>query len=85
MKSLTQQRSEWVLLYLLNRHPLGISETMRMPYDANDLGVHMGTIRGLEKRGLVEEPCSGLWFLTPLGLEQAKFLNDNWSKVYPVG
>lgn len=72
MKTLAQQRSEWVLKYLLQRYPLGLCETMRMPYEACDLGVHMGTIRGLEKRGFVHSPTHGLWYLTDAGKKEAE-------------
>ena len=71
MKTLGQQRSEWVLKYMAQRYPLGMCETVRKPREACDLGVHMGTIRGLERRGLVYSPCPGVWILTETGRKEA--------------
>jgi hypothetical protein len=67
MKTLAQQRSEWVLRFLFEHQPRPLREMGAIPVEARNLGVHMGTIRGLEKRGLVHSPCSGLWYLTNEG------------------
>ena len=65
--TMAAKRSAWLLAYMRSIHPRGICETLPLPTGGRELAVHMGTVRGLERRGLIYSPVSGLWYLTEKG------------------
>ena len=84
-------RQSWLLIYLLSRHPVGITRTNEVPYSCNfngryyrcPVGIGMGNIRGLQKRGFVFEPRIGFFYLTENGVLAAQEAanDDRWRTI----
>jgi hypothetical protein len=69
------ERSLWLLRFTFNRMKVtgggGYCNHLPLPSDAPS-GVSMGTMRGLERRGLVEEFITGCFRPTSLGIQYLK-------------
>lgn len=70
-------RSLWLLRFTFERMKAtdggGYCQHLPLPYDA-PLGLSLSTMRGLQKRGLVEEFINGCFRPTALGL---KYLEEH--------
>lgn len=65
------RQSRWLLLYMLQRHPIPLSTTVPLPCDYRDKP-DFHNLRGLMRRGWVREKPSRLFELTAQGLEAAR-------------
>lgn len=74
------ERSRWLLLYVAHQPMIetpdgpqqrGMASQSRVPTTAPP-GVCLGTMRGLEKRGYVEERHTGCFYITDAGKKRAE-------------
>jgi hypothetical protein len=80
MTTKLNDRQCWLLIYLLTKHPIGISANHGVPHscDYNGRyygcpgGLGMANLRGLERRGYVTENAPSLFRLTENGILAAQ-------------
>lgn len=60
-----------MLLHFRSKHPFGVATTHRDHGDAPPGAWSMVVVRGLERRGYVNEKTWGLFYLTDLGMAVA--------------
>lgn len=81
MSKLNDQQ-HWLLGYFLHRHPIGIASSNPVPvgfsigreWFATPGKIGMVNVRGLQRRGYVEEKKETFFSLTSLGLNAARHL-----------
>ena len=71
MKPLSRP-SRWLLLYLAERHPIGIVTTLPLPVSDYRDQPKMRNMHGLVKRGWAREEGNGIYFITEEGRKAAK-------------
>lgn len=73
MNPYTKIRQNWLLEYFWKKHPQGIADVHVVPCEA-PAGIGMVNIRGLQRRGLVQEPAPGVFYLTEQGVQACQEL-----------
>lgn len=80
MKQKLNERSEFLLRVLADKHPLGISPSHQLPYSVGKyhqpIGIGMRNFRRLERRGLAMETENHLLYITEKGLTVLKEIDD---------